>query len=74
MVLNIVKNFKFKVGGHLRVAKNKNTLKKGYTKNWYEEVLVMKDIKNTLSMTCNINDIDNKIIETFYEKDLQKTC
>ena len=34
----------------------------------------MKDIKNTLSMTCNINDIDNKIIETFYEKELQKTC
>ena len=73
-MLNIVKIFKFKVGGHLRIPKNKNTFKKGYTENWCEEVLVMKDIKNTLSMTCNINDIDNKIIETFYEKDLQKTC
>ena len=73
-MLNIVKNFKFKVGGHLRIPKNKNTFKKGYTENWCEEVLVMKDIKNTLSMTCNINDIDNKIIETFYEKELQKTC
>lgn len=73
-MLNIVKIFKFKVGGHLRIPKNKNTFKKGYTENWCEEVLVMKDIKNTLSMTCNINDIDNKIIETFYEKEFQKTC
>ena len=39
---------KFKVGDHLRISKYKNIFAKGYTPNWYEEVFVIKEIKNTV--------------------------
>ena len=71
MVLRIVKNLKFKVGSRLGLPKYKNNLLKSYTANWSEEVFVIKDLKNTLSLTYNINDLNNKIVGTCYEKELQ---
>ena len=42
--------------------------------NYSEEVLVVSKIKNTVPLTYVINDLNGeKIIETFYEKELQKT-
>ena len=68
------KDFKFKVGDHVRISKCKNTFAKGYTQNWYEEVFVVSKIKNTVPWTYIINDLNGKeIIATFYEKELQKT-
>ena len=47
---------------------------KGYTLNWSEEVFVIKKVKNTVPWTYVISDLNGKeIIETFYEKELQKT-
>ena len=64
---------KFKVGDHVRISKYKNIFAKGYTPNWSEEVFVIKEIKNTVSWTYVINDLNNEeIIGTFYEKELQK--
>ena len=41
--------------------------------NWSEEFFVIKEIKNTVTWAYVINDInDEEIIETFYEKELQK--
>ena len=68
------KDPKFKVGDRVRISKYKNIFAKGYTPNWSEEVFVIKKVKNTVSWTYVINDLNGEeIIGTFYEKELQKT-
>ena len=59
------KNAQFKVGNYVRISKHKNIFAKGYTPNWLEEVF---------PRTYVINDLNGEeIIESFYEKELQKT-
>ena len=68
------RNPKFKVSGHVRISKYKNTFAKGYVPNWSEEVFVIEKVKNTVPWTYVINDLnDEEIIGSFYEKELQKT-
>ena len=38
---------KFKVSDHVRISKYKNIFAKGFASNWYEEVFVIKKIRNT---------------------------
>ena len=65
---------KFKVSDNVKISKYKNILAKGYTLNWFEEVFVIKEIKDTVPWTYVINDLNNEeIIRTFYENELQKT-
>ena len=64
---------KFKVGDHMRISKYKNNFAKGYTPNWFEEAFVMKKIKNIVSWTYVIDDLNGEeITGTFYEKELKK--
>ena len=57
----------------VRISKYKNIIAKGYTRNWYEEDFVIKEVKNTVPWTYVINDLSGEeIIGTFYEKELQK--
>ena len=68
------KNPKFTVGDHARISKCKNIFAKGYMPNWSEEVFVIKKVKNTVSQTYVINDLNGEeIVGTFDEKELQKT-
>ena len=68
------KNLKFKVGDHVKISKYKNIFAKGYVPNWSEEIFIIKKIKNTVSWTYVINDLNGEeIIGTFYENELQKT-
>ena len=68
------KDSKFKVGDHVRISKYKNIFAKGYTPNWSEEVLVIKEVKNTVPWTYLISDLNGEnVIGKFYEKELQKT-
>ena len=68
------KNPKCKVGDHVRISKYKNIFAKGYTPNWSEEGFVIKKVKSKVPWTYVINDLNGeKIIGTFYEKELQKT-
>ena len=68
------KDPKFKVGDRARISKYKNIFAKSYTPNWFEEVFVIKNVKNTVSWTYVINDLNSEeIMGTFYEKKLQKT-
>ena len=61
------KYLKFKVGDHVRMSKYKNFFAKGYTPNWSEEILVIKEI--TVPYTYIINDLNGeKTNGTFYEK------
>ena len=65
---------KFKVGGHVRISKNKNIFAKGYTPNWPEKIFVIKKIKNTVPWTYVISDLNGEeIVGSFCEKELQKT-
>ena len=65
---------KFKVGDHVRISKYKSIFAKVYTPNWYEEIFVIKEIKNTVSWTYVIIDLNGEeIIGTFFEKELRKT-
>ena len=64
------KDPKFKIGDHVRILKYKNIFAKGYTPNWSEEIFMIKEIKNTVTWTYVINDLNGEeIIGTFYEKD-----
>ena len=64
------KDPKFKVGDHVRISKYKNIFAKGYNPNWSEDVFVIKKVKNTVSWTYVIHDLNGEgIIGTFYEKD-----
>ena len=68
------KDPKFKVGDHVRISIYENIFAKGYTPNWSEEVFVINKIENTVPWTYVINDLNGEeIIESFYEKELQKT-
>ena len=48
------KDPKFKIGDHVRISKYKNIFAKGYTRNWSQEVFIIKKNKEycTLDM-CN---------------------
>ena len=68
------KDAKFKIGDYVRISKSKNIFAKGYMPNWSEEVFIVSKINNTVPWTYVINDLNGeKIIGTFYEKELQKT-
>ena len=67
------KDTKFKISDHVRISKYKNIFAKGYTPNCSVEVAVVSKIKNTVLCTYVISDLSGEeIVETFYEKKLQK--
>ena len=61
-----------KVGDNVRIPKYKNIFANGYTPNW-SEVFVVSKIKNTDPWTYVTDLNGEKIIESFYEKEMQKT-
>ena len=68
------KNPKFKIGDRVRISKYKNNFAKGYVPNWSENVFIVNEIKNTVPWTYAISNLNGeKVIGTFYEKELQKT-
>ena len=42
------KDPKFRVNDHVRISRSKNIFAKGYTRNWSEEIFVIKIVKNTV--------------------------
>ena len=68
------KNRKVQVGDHARIWKYRNIFAKGYTPHLSEDLFVISNIKETIPQNNVINDLNgDKIIRTFYEKELQKT-
>ena len=68
------KNPKFKVADNVRISKYKNIFAKGYTLNWSEEFFIINKIKNTVTWTYAISDLNGEEnIGRFYQKELQKT-
>ena len=55
--------------------KYKNIFAKEYIQNWSEKVFALTKIKNTVTGTYLISDLNSeKIPGSFYEKELQRTC
>ena len=58
---------------HLRTSKHRNIFSKGYTPNWFEEVFVIKKLKDTVLWTNMIEDCNSgAVLATFYEQETQK--
>ena len=71
---NNKKVLKFKVGDNVRISNHKNTFAKGYVPNCFEEVSVIKKVKNTVPWTYVVSDLNGEeIVGTLYKKELRKT-
>ena len=63
------KDPKFKIGDHVRFSRYKNIFTKRYIPNWSDKIFVVSKIKNTVSWTNIINDLNGEgIIGTFLNK------
>ena len=63
-----------KIDSHVRTSKYKNIFAKGHVPNWSEEVFGIDIVKITVPWAYVISDRNGEEnIETFYEKELQKT-
>ena len=50
-----------------------NIFARGYVSNWFEEVFVIKKVKNTVPWTHVISGLKGEeIVGTFYKNELQK--
>ena len=66
-------NDKYKVGDHIIISQYKNSFAKGYISNCSEKVFIIKEVTNTAPWLYFISDYNREeIIETFYEKEMQK--
>ena len=50
----------FKIGDHVRISKYTNIFTKRYTPTWFEEVFIIKKVKNTVSSTYVISDLKSE--------------
>ena len=65
---------RFNVGDRVRISKFKKIFVKGYTPNWSKEIFIINKINDTVPYTYNLKDLnDEKIIGSFYDRELQKT-
>ena len=56
------------------MSKYINTFAKDYTSNWFEEVFVIKEVKNTEPWAYIFSDVNGeKIVGTYYKNKLEKT-
>ena len=66
---NKKKDPKFKVGDHVRISKYEEIFAKNYVSNWYEEVFVIKKVKDTVPCVYVILDFNcEEIVGTSYKK------
>ena len=64
----------FKNVDYVRISKYKNIFAKGNTPNWSEEMFVINKIKNTVTWTYAISDLNGgEITGSFFERELKKT-
>ena len=68
------KNVRYNAGDRVRISRLKNIFAKGYTPNWSKETFVINNINDTVPYTYNLKDLnDEEIIDSFYDRELQKT-
>ena len=62
----------FKIGDIVRISKYKYIFAKGFVPNWYEEVFVIKKVKNTVLWTYTISDLNREEIVGTFSKNKSK--
>ena len=68
------KSARYNVGDKVRISKFKNIFAKGYTPNWSREIFIFNKINDTVPYTYNIKNLnDEEIIDSFYDRELQKS-
>ena len=68
------KDSRFKVGDRVRISKFKNIFAKGYTPTWSTEIFIINKVNDTVPYTYNLKHLNGEeIIDSFYDKELQKT-
>ena len=65
------KDTKFKVGDHVRISEYKSIFAKGYISNWPEEDFIIKKVKNTVSWTYIINNLNLEEKKTRKKQELR---
>ena len=67
------KDHESKVCDHVRISKHKKSFAKGSSPNWFEEVFVIKEVKNSVPWTFDINDLKGEeFIGTLEKKRITK--
>ena len=57
---------KVKVGANVRIPKSKNIFGKSFVPNWFEEVFVIKKVKNTIPRAYVISNLNcEEIVQAF---------
>ena len=66
-----INNSKLKVGDYVRISKKKGTFKKGYLKNYSEELFIIIQVKDSNPLHYKLVDLDGKHIDgVFYPQQL----
>jgi len=69
-----VHNIKFKIGGIVRITKEKGIFDKGYYPNFTDELFKISSVNPTTPISYNIQDLEGNNIEgVFYTEELVKT-
>ena len=67
------KEYKFEVADHVTIPKYKNAFQKNYSRNQFEEIFMIKNVKNSEHVTYITEDVyEEENYGTLYEKELQK--
>ena len=68
------KSARFNVGDRVRISKFKNIFAKVYTPDSSSEIFIVDKINDTVPYKYNLKDLnDEKILDSFYDRELQKT-
>ena len=67
------KDSRFKVGDRVRISRYKNIFAKGYAPNWSKEIFIVDKVNDTVPYRYNLKDLNEEIIDSFYDRELQKT-
>ena len=60
------------MGSHVRISKYKNVFSKGYPPNCFEEIFLIKRVKNTVQWTYVIRSLNGeKVAGIIYKKKLR---
>jgi len=65
---------KFIVGDRVRIYSYESKFDEGYKSNWTREIFVIRDIRQTNTITYKLKDLNGEdIIKSFYAQELQLT-
>ena len=72
--IDVKNNKRVYIDEHNEKSARYNVGDKGYTPNWSREIFIFNKINDTVPYTYNIKNLnDEEIIDSFYDRELQKS-